>query len=322
MFVALAFAVIVFPLVWRANRRRPFDVVHLHGDWFEAVNGVLFWKILGIPSVLTVHAGLNSKRAYRLLAGPAFRRMPGIIAHSKEIRDELVSMGVSVERITLSHSGIWVAQITSAGADRPVDENVVSPAGDRIGGESASGPYTVLRVGRLHTMKGQRYLIEAIRLLPKQPSVKTVLAGDGPNRDELRRLAAGSPNEIEFVGELMHDALIRLLHRADVFALPSVSLAGQRESTPTALLEAMAAGLPIITTPSGGIRDIIEDGHNGIIVPERNAQALAEAIRKLTEDEQLRAEMGARNREQAAEYDWSRVAGMVRQVYINVGAPK
>ena len=318
--IRLVFLLQCVPAVIVSHFRRPFDVFHLHGDFVEALAGAILTAATGKPAVVTVHAGLNRGRLYRWIAGFCFRRVSGLLAHSLEIRDELVSIGIPDERITLSHSGVWVSQITRPGADRPADENEVSPVGDRIPDGAVDGSYTVLCVGRLHAMKGQRYLIEAIRLLPPEPIVKTVLAGDGPDRDALKRLAAGSPHSIEFAGELAHDSLVRLLHGADVFVLPSVSLAGQRESTPTALLEAMTAGLPIITTPSGGIKDLVEDGVNGLIVPERDARALAEAIHTLAENAPLRAEMSIRNRARGAGFDWSAVAGTITQAYFNAEA--
>jgi glycosyltransferase involved in cell wall biosynthesis len=309
--IRLLFLLMFVPVVVVSHLRRSFDVFHLHGDFVEALAGIILTAITGRPAVVTVHAGLNRGRLYNWIAGHAFRRVSGLLAHSYEIRDELASLGVSVERITLSHSGIWVDQVANPNGHL---------ATDRHRGESTDSSFTVVCVGRLHEMKGQKHLIEAMRLLPSESHVRTVMAGDGPDRDELRRLAAASHKDIEFAGEVAHEALVQLLHSADLFVLPSVSLARQRESTPTALLEAMAAGLPVVTTPSGGIKDIINEGVNGIIVPERDAVALAEAIRKLAADPRLRAEMGARNRKQAAHYDWSEVAEGVTRAYVSAGA--
>ena len=309
--IRLLFVLMCVPVVVVSHLRRPFDIFHLHGDFVEALAGTILTAITGRPAVVTVHAGLNRGRLYAWIAGHAFRRVSGLLAHSHEIRDELVSLGVSVERITLSHSGIWVAQVANPNE---------YPTGDRHRGAATDSSFTVVCVGRLHEMKGQRHLIEAMRLLPSESLVRTVLAGDGPDRDELRRLAAASLREIEFAGEVSHDTLVQLLHRADLFVLPSVSLAGQRESTPTALLEAMAAGLPIVTTPSGGIKDIIKDGVNGIVVPERDADALAKAVARLASDSKMRSEMAARNRLEAAAFDWSTVAGNIERAYVLAGA--
>jgi colanic acid/amylovoran biosynthesis glycosyltransferase len=312
MLVSLAFAIIVFPMVWWANRRRPFDVVHLHGDVFEALSGVLFWKVLSIPSVITVHAGLNTKRVYRLLAGPVFRRIPWIIAHSREIGDELASLKVDSDKVSFSSSGIWVTRF------QPL--SLAEKATERAKYGLSENEKVVMSVGRLHSMKGHEFLIEAVRILGDDFDGRLVFIGDGPEKDCIIARAAALGDKVLLLGEHGHDAVPRLLALADIYVLASITLARQRESTPTAIKEAMAASLPLIVTPVGGIKDHIADGINGIIVPERDAGALAEALRKLIADPPLRAEMGARNREQAVEYDWSRVAGIVKQTYISAGA--
>jgi glycosyltransferase involved in cell wall biosynthesis len=312
LLVSFAFALIVFPMVWWAHRRRPFDVVHLHGDVFEALNGVLFWKILGIPSVLTVHAGLNTKRAYRLLAGPVFKRMPWIIAHSREIGDELTSLKVNPDKVSFSSSGIWIDRF------QPLD--LAERATERARYGLSEDETVLMSVGRLHPMKGHEFAIEAIRLLGNDFEGRLVLVGDGPERDRMVVRAAALGDKVIFLGERGHDAIPSLLALADIYVLASITLVQQRESTPTAMKEAMAAGLSLIVTTVGGIKDHITDGENGIIVPERDADALAEAIRKLAADPLLRVEMGARNREKAAQYDWSEVAEGVKRAYVLAGA--
>jgi glycosyltransferase involved in cell wall biosynthesis len=97
-------------------------------------------------------------------------------------------------------------------------------------------------------------------------------------------------------------------------------LAGQREAKPVAVQEAMAAGLPIVATPSGGIKDMVKDGVNGALVPEKDPQALADALTKLMADPSARARMRATNREQGRGYDWSHVARQVGETYKKAGA--
>jgi glycosyltransferase involved in cell wall biosynthesis len=310
--MSFAFALIVFPMVWWANRRRPFDVVHLHGDVFEALNGVLFWKLLGIPSVITVHAGLNTKWAYRLVAGRVFKRMPWIIAHSREIGDEMASLKVNLDRVSFSSSGIWVDRFQPLSLDERASERA------KYG--LSKDETVVVTVGRLHLMKGHEFLIEAVNILGDDFDGRLVFVGDGPERDRMVARAAALGDKVLFLGEHGHESIPLLLAMADIYVLVSITLDQQRESTPTAMKEALAAGLPLIATPVGGIKDHITDGENGIVVPEQDAEAIAQALRKLIGDPQLRVEMSARNRRQAVNYDWSGVTGEVRQVYINAGA--
>ena len=310
--VAAVFALLVIPMVWWANWRRPFDVAHLHGDVFEAATGFVFTRILGLPAVMTIHAGLNTKRVYKLMAGPVLRRMPGIIAHSREIGEELGSLGVEPDKVSFSHSGIWMDRFGEVEPDARRIER------DRAG--ISPSEMIVMSVGRLHPMKGYEYVIEAVKILGDSLAGRLVIVGEGPERDQLKEQAAPLGQKVMFMGRREHAEIPSLLTMADIYVLAPVRLGQQRDSTPTALLEAMAYGLPIVTTACGGIKDVVADGVNGFVVPERDAEALAEAIKRLSADPTRRAEMGAHNRKQAAEYDWSHVATMVKRAYLRARA--
>jgi glycosyltransferase involved in cell wall biosynthesis len=106
-----------------------------------------------------------------------------------------------------------------------------------------------------------------------------------------------------------------LLQAADIFTLPSIDLPGQAEGTPTALLEAMAAGLPVVITDSGGGRFVVGASGGGVIVPQRDPGALAEALIALAGDARRRCALGALNQRWAREQDWTIVAGRVVDVY-------
>ena len=311
--ISLAYILLCVPCVWRAHRRRAFDVVHLHGDLFEALQGVLLTRILRIPSVVTIHAGLNTKRVYRILAGYLFRRVSGIIANSHEIRQELISLGVPEEKVAASHSGVWYDRFNH-GAVREGQEGLRAKLG------VSPGEIVGVSVGRLHPMKGYKYLVQAAASLSPPLPLKLFIIGDGPERQRLAELAASTGGRVQLLGTRAHTEVPALLGVADMFVLPSVSLPGQRESTPTALMEAMAAGLPIVATPTGGIKDLIEDGVNGYLVQERDEGALAQAFQKLGQDETLRHRMGQENRRRAQAFDWSQVAAQVAESYVRAGA--
>ena len=295
--ISLAALPLFFLGAIREHRRRPFDVVHIHGDWIDALLGALLSRFLNVPALVQVHAGLNRTWLYRVLARSPFRWVEGVVAHSEEIAADLTSLGVRRGKITVLHSGIWYERFGQS-LRRPV------------GGEA-----TVITVCRLHRMKGLEYLVQAMGMLPSGLVVRLVIAGDGPERVRLVEAAEEHGDRVSFVGEVPHDEVASLLAGADVYALPSVSLAGQRESVPTALLEAMASGLPVVTTSVGGIKQLVTDGVNGYVVPERDPRAMADAITKLARDPELRESMGKRNREQARGYDWTFVAAQVAEAY-------
>ncbi len=140
-------------------------------------------------------------------------------------------------------------------------------------------------VARLAEQKGQRYLLEAASLLPE---ARFAIVGDGELRPELEALAAklGVAERVLFTGA--RDDVPDLLASFDVFAFPSLF-----EGLCLAVIEAQAAGIPVVATPVGGIRETVVDGETGLLVPPRDAGALAAAIRRLLDDPDAAARMAA-----------------------------
>ena len=136
-------------------------------------------------------------------------------------------------------------------------------------------------VARLARQKDHRTLIEAARLVPE---AEFVVAGDGALRAELERQAAGS--RVRFLGA--RDDVPELLASFDVFAFPSLF-----EGLCLAVIEAQAAGVPVVATPVGGLRETVVDGETGLIVPTRDPSALAAAIRRLLDDRAAAEAMAA-----------------------------
>jgi len=178
---------------------------------------------------------------------------------------------------------------------------------------------TIVSVGRLHPVKGYEYLVAAARRLAEMGAeCEIVVLGEGPDRARLEASAAGST--VRFPGEAGPAEVAALLLRADVFVLPSVTLPGQAEGTPTAVMEAMAAGLAVVATATGGIPDLVDHGRGGILVPERDPGALADALGFLLRNPVQARAMGAHNRELIAAKDWPLVSGRITQAYGVAGA--
>jgi glycosyltransferase involved in cell wall biosynthesis len=160
----------------------------------------------------------------------------------------------------------------------------------------------VLFVGRLVEEKGASALID---ILPQTPCA-LVLAGEGPLEAELMRRAAraGVADRVTLTGYLEGDALRAAFDRADLFALPT----RWPEGFPLAIVEAMDAGLPIITTRIRGAADHLTDGIHALFVPPGDGNALAQAIVRLVNDQKLRAHMSEANRAKAGQFAPDRVA--------------
>jgi colanic acid/amylovoran biosynthesis glycosyltransferase len=148
----------------------------------------------------------------------------------------------------------------------------------------------LLYTGRLSAAKGLPILFQALtQVALRHPDLVVTLVGDGPDRQALETLATDlklAPY-LKFVGYQSQDAVCQYLHNSDIFVLPSFS-----EGLPVALMEALAAGVPAITTPVAGISELVEHGINGYLVPPGAVDPLAQRICELLEDTPLRQQFG------------------------------
>ncbi|QHQ34075.1 glycosyltransferase family 4 protein [Algicella marina] len=150
------------------------------------------------------------------------------------------------------------------------------------------GPVRALFIGRLAAVKGVPVLLEALRDVPE---LELVLIGDGPERRALEAEARELGGRVKFLGYQSQDAVAEALAEADMLVLPSFA-----EGVPVVLMEAMAAGLPVVTSRVAGIPELVEDKVSGLLVPPGDTAALAEALTTLVEDAGLRREMGEAGR--------------------------
>lgn len=293
----------------RLHRTHGFDVLHVHGDLIETASLGSWARLAGVPVVLTVHAGLNRRRIYRSLATHLFRMIDGFIAVSPAIRDALLSLGVEADRVVIISSGVETSRF------RPpvTDERMTARA--RLG--FRDGEMLVVSVGRLNAMKGYPDLLRAASAFDPKAPLRFVIVGDGPDAESLGHQARDLPN-VQFAGRVDHDGIMPYLHAADVFVLPSADLPGTTEGVPTALLEAMACGLPVVCTSAGAMHYVIQDGENGLVVPQRDATSLHAALSKLLTSPELRRRFGERSAALVRERDWQRVADRVTTFYEHI----
>jgi glycosyltransferase involved in cell wall biosynthesis len=178
--------------------------------------------------------------------------------------------------------------------------------------------YMLIFVGRLHPVKGLQYFIKALPELTRVfPSVRAVIAGHGPELSRIKQLCCHEHN-VHLSGALNEFEIAELLSIADVFVHPSVNLNGQREGMPTSIMEAMAAGVPIVATRTGGIPELIRDGVNGLLVRPGNSRDIVTAVSTLLADPALREIMGRTNRASIQNRDWEYIAIKVFDVYNRV----
>ena len=153
--------------------------------------------------------------------------------------------------------------------------------------------FTIGTVGRLVDAKDYPTLLKAFDILFKiNHQIQLVLVGDGPLRDQLEGMASkmDSGSKIKFAGH--QNNVDEWLNKFDLFAMSSI-----REGIPVAMLEAMAAGLPVVSTSVGGIPEVVEHGKNGLLAEPQNPKALSDAIGQVIDDHNLRLHLGKKARE-------------------------
>jgi glycosyltransferase involved in cell wall biosynthesis len=194
-----------------------------------------------------------------------------------------------------------------------------------VPGRDKPAPPTILSVGRLVEKKGIPDLVEACGILKKRGvSFRCEIVGKGELESRIRsRVAAlGLEDVVSLPGPRPQGELRGLYRRADIFVAPCVvARDGNRDGLPTAILEAMASGLPVVSTPVTGIPEAVVNGETGALVPEHAPEALADALQDLLEDPNLREKMGIAGRRRAEEkFDISRNASRLRRLLSEVSA--
>ncbi|HOX24382.1 MAG TPA: glycosyltransferase family 4 protein [Candidatus Krumholzibacteria bacterium] len=197
--------------------------------------------------------------------------------------------------------------------DIPPDRCAVIRCGVDPGAFSATGPSDdepplVLAVGRLVDYKGFRYLLDACGLLRDQGCrFRCRLVGSGPEEAALRRRrdALGLAEVVELVGVVPHGEMAGEFARAAVFVLPCCRGAGgEMDGIPVAMMEAMARGLPVVSTRISGVPELVDDGANGLLVAPEDAAGLASALARVLTDRDLRRRLGGTARQTiVARYD-------------------
>jgi len=271
-----------------AVKARTEGIEHLHAHFAgpAAELARLASGLLGIPYSFTCHA----KDIYHETVQPkAFRRLAdnahAVITVCEANRDYILSeLAPDIARkLHVLYNGVNLE--TFHPRNRQTDDTPL-----------------LLGVGRLVAKKGFIHLVEAVARLEAQGrTVRCVIAGEGRERTNLEaQIGELGVRGVELVGATRHSEVAALLERASVVVLPCVIDAeGNRDALPTVLLEAMAVGVPVVSTPVVGVGEIIVDGVTGALVPERDSKALADAIGLLLDAPKRGERMGRAGRQRA-----------------------
>jgi glycosyltransferase involved in cell wall biosynthesis len=285
-----------------------FDVVHgLDVYSAMALMVIPFARIYRIPCVLTCHTVMDSAFLIFLqrLLGFAFRSADRLIAVSWASARFSHSLGFSEKRITVVPNGVDLSCFNGK-----IDAFLMRKELG-IGNEPL-----VVTVSRLIKRKSPGLLISAFaKVLKVVPGAKLVIAGSGREKDDLSRQiqSLNITNSVFMVGRLTKEKVAQLMAAANVFVLPS-----KMESFGLTLLEASAAGVPVVCSNAGGIPEVFQDGFNALLYPPGDDNAMAKAIICLIQDKELAKKISANAMETASKYTWKMTAERTLQVYEEV----
>jgi glycosyltransferase involved in cell wall biosynthesis len=281
----------------RALLRCPVDVmvVKTSHEWMSLLRDIPLLLVARslVPSIaLQFHGGRSD-----VLVGPGNGAFKGASRLLLSRSDGLLLLSSEEARETQSfYQGCVIRTVSNPFL--PTDEPLV-----RRNGRTEP---TLLFASRLVPEKGILDTLEAVALLRRHRRVRLLIAGGGPAQAdvEARIQTLGLAANVELLGHLDAAAMKAMYRDADVFVLPTYWI----EGFPTAISEAMNAGLPVVTTKTRGMADHLEEGKNAVFVPQRDPTALAEALERLLGDQTLRDQMSEANQAKVADFAPDRVA--------------
>lgn len=302
------FSLLVHTL-WLVSRE-DVDVINSHWAVPCGLVGACAAATTGVRHVMTLHAGgvlgLHRLPLRRQIARFLYDYSDRIAPVSTHIQGKFVellpaSVPVDEARFAVQPMGARVSDFGD------VDRDV---ARERLGvpTETVCG----LFVGRLAEKKGIDQLLYAVDRLPAfEEPLSLRIVGTGKLEADLRATARelGVTDRVAFEGWVSSEDLRAWYAAADFVVVPSIETeSGDTEGMPTVISEAFASGTPVVATGVGGIPDVVEDGHSGLVVPQRDPDRLAEAITRVVEDAELRQRLGTNAGDRAADLDWSECA--------------
>ncbi len=284
-------ALMVVPLAAVIARRMELrGIRHVHAHWatHPALAAFVVRELTGIGFSFTTHAhDLYVDRTMLREKIAAARFVVTISQFNRALVGRLFGDAASVKTVVIPCG---------------VDPRLFLPRPAR----EHDGLLRIACVAGLRDYKGHRWLIEACAILrARRVPFRCVLVGDGPERPAIEAQIArsGLGELVRLLGDQPQDRIRALIEESDVMALPStVTANGMMDGVPVALMEAMAAGLPVVSTPVSGIPELIQDGRTGLLVPEGDGRALADALERLHEDPAMARQLALGGREHVLRY--------------------
>jgi glycosyltransferase involved in cell wall biosynthesis len=285
--------------------RKEIDILHLHG-YGATTFGRLAGAMRGLPTILHEHANLTDTPWYQKVADRMLAPSTDLaIAVSKSTADFVIhARQMPPERVKVVYLGVPLEEFS-----RPRTIEELASARHDLG--ASSDEFVVGSVTRLHDSKGNSYLVEAAKkVLAQHPKTRFYLFGEGPLRGELEAQARALNLGDRFVFGGFTKDVARTISAFDMSVFPSLW-----EGTPLTVFEALAMGKPIVATDADGLLDVLTHEHDAVIVPKRDAPALAQAILRLAASPEDRARLSVHARVTGRTYDIAQFVRKMEQLY-------
>jgi len=297
---------------------RDIEIVNSHWLLPQGFVGAVLKKFFNFKHVITLHSS-EITFAKRILFGQMITRFTvnnadAIISVSRHRANELLEMIPSKDRLNIQKK----VKIIPMGVDIGDLKDEAEIKNLRIK-HNVEQKKVILFVGRLVEVKGCKYLIQAMSIITRSlDDVILLIVGGGPLESELRSLVKEHQLDdyIRFEGFVNPEQVCEYYSIADLLVFSSiVDSSGFDEGLPVVLLEALAFGKPVVSTRVKGALEVIEDGHNGMLVEQKNPEQIAEKTIELLTDDNLREHLAKQARISARKYDWRVIAQQYADIY-------
>jgi 1,2-diacylglycerol 3-alpha-glucosyltransferase len=304
-----------FRLSHRARKKlKTMDVLHVHHPFISGRQAVSLGKRYDIPVVFTNHTRYHVQASYYIPFVPEGLSRVFLEAYLPHFTDQcalVVAPSRGIERVLRELGVTCHVEVVPNGVDVAQFQRPPAPLSKRALG-LPDGALVAITVGRLGPEKNLSFLLRAFaRIAAEVPDLHLVLIGTGSQKEYLVEVVRylGLVPRIHLVGEVAYEEMPNWLAMADFFAFASVS-----ESHPLVVLEALAAGLPVLSIPCPGVEDTVVDGLNGLSSPE-DADVFAAQMRRMATEPGLRARLAAGARETCGQYDIHRTSATLLAHY-------
>ncbi len=293
------------PALLKVIERKQIDILHLHG-YGATTFGRMAAAMRRLPAILHEHANLTDTPWFQKVADTALEPVTDIaLAVSRSTAEFVIhARKIPPAKVKVVYLGVPLEEFSR---DRAVEE--VQAARGELG--IAPDDFAIGTVTRLHDSKGNSYLVEAARLvLDERPRARFFIVGEGPLRQPLedQARALGIRDRFTFAGFAKDVA--RVVSAFDVSVFPSLW-----EGTPLTVFEALAMGKAIVATDADGLVDVLTHEQDALIVPKRNARALADGLVRMIDEPETRRRLGAAAYETGKQYDIAAFVRKMEQLY-------